>query len=207
LIPDEFHDLIVMAGHEQSSNSEATFIKGLKAELVKTGSGGESTNEEGTNVQDTLKNELLAPLVAQLFTMKQYGFQPSDFGVSRIPARLQIRCWEANDLDKHFPANRVPELEARRAEREQAREECERMLAGMDDAEKAEFLKNEKVDKKDDKPDSDAAGPSTSASSDFKSPIKARSTRENSAASSRARSASPSKRAKKLTPAEVSQPY
>ncbi|GMK55693.1 hypothetical protein CspeluHIS016_0207490 [Cutaneotrichosporon spelunceum] len=187
-IPDEFYDLIAMAGHELSSSSEAAFIKSLKAELVKGESG------------DTLKNELLAPLIAQLFTLKQYGFQPSDFGVSRIPARLQIRCWETNDLDKYFPAERVSELLARRTEREHAREECELMLADMDDAEKADFLKGEKVDKRDDKQDADRSGPSTS--SVFASPTKARTTRENSAASTRARGGSPHTRAKKLTPAE-----
>lgn len=42
-IPDEFYDLIVKAGHELSSTSEATFIKSVKAELVKTGPGGEPT--------------------------------------------------------------------------------------------------------------------------------------------------------------------
>ncbi|BEI85303.1 hypothetical protein CcaverHIS002_0507040 [Cutaneotrichosporon cavernicola] len=187
-IPDEFFDLIVMAGHELSSSSEASFIKSLKAELVKGDSG------------DTLKNELLTPLVTQLFTLKQYGFQSSDFGVSRIPARLQIRCWEANDLDKYFPAERVSELLARRAEREHAREECERLLAGMSDAEKSEFLKGEKPEKKDGKLDIDPAGQSTPST--FTGPAKDRTTCENSAASTRARSASPSKRSKKLTPAD-----
>lgn len=42
-IPVEFHDLVVMAGHELSSSSEAAFIKSLKAELVKGDSAGEST--------------------------------------------------------------------------------------------------------------------------------------------------------------------
>lgn len=42
-IPDEFYDLVVMAGHELSSSSEASFLKSIKAELVKGDSGGEST--------------------------------------------------------------------------------------------------------------------------------------------------------------------
>lgn len=157
-----------------------------------------------------MKNELLVPLITKLFDIKQYGFKPADFGVTRIPAGLQIRCWEAKDLNQYFPADKVAELAARRAEREQAREECERMLAAMDDAEKAEFLKGdkaEKVEKKgdtEDKPKVENAA-AASTSSAVPSPAKSRATRGTSTASdSRARSTSPIKRGKKMTAEEVS---
>lgn len=152
------------------------------------------------------------PLVDKLFDLKQYGFQPSDFGVARIPAGLQIRCWEAKNLDTYFPSDRVPELLSRRAEREQARQECERIVGDMDDVEKTEFLKGDKTTEKgakkamdtEDKPDVEMAAP-PSTSDAVPSPAKSRGTRENSTASEyRARSVSPSKRGKELTPEEVS---
>lgn len=91
---------------------------------------------------DALTPELLTPLVSKLFTQKQYGFTGADFNVaaSKFPAGLQIRCWEANDIEKHFPADRIADLKARRVERERAREECEHMLFAMSDADKAALL-------------------------------------------------------------------
>lgn len=84
----------------------------------------------------------MLPLVPKLFTQKQYGFTAADFNVaaSKFPAGLQIRCWEANDLEKYFPADRIDDLKARRIERERAREECEHMLFAMSDADKAALL-------------------------------------------------------------------
>ncbi|CAK9781242.1 hypothetical protein CC85DRAFT_286041 [Cutaneotrichosporon oleaginosum] len=188
-IPDEFHDLVAMAGHEQSAITVSSLVKSIKAELVK----GES--------RDTLRNELLTPLVEKLFSFKQYGFRPSDFSGLRVPTRMQIRCWEVNDLDKYFPADRVLELKARRAERERAREEVERMLASMDSIERNDWLRGEKEGKEVKLlVATPAAGPSTFPASTSGSLNRA--TRETSATSSRDRSASPSGRGKKLTSAE-----
>nr|XP_018264705.1 uncharacterized protein I303_02882 [Kwoniella dejecticola CBS 10117]OBR86863.1 hypothetical protein I303_02882 [Kwoniella dejecticola CBS 10117] len=139
-IPEEFHGLIVMAGHELTSSNESLFIKHLKSALELTKGG-----------QDPLPNEVIAPLITRFFTMKHYGFVPSDFSPStstvKIPAALQIRCWEANDVEQHFPAGQTEEIVTRRKEREQAREDCLRILTGLDDIEKLELIKGEKVDK------------------------------------------------------------
>lgn len=83
----------------------------------------------------------------KLFTLKHYGFTSADFNIaaSKLPAGLQIRCWEANDLEKYFPADRIADLKARRAVRERAREDCELMLFGKSDDEKAALLEG-KVD-------------------------------------------------------------
>lgn len=99
-------------------------------------------------MSDNLSPELLSPLVSKLFTQKHYGFTAADFNVaaSRFPAGLQIRCWEANDLEKYFPADRIADLKARRLERERAREECEYMLFAMSDADKAALLEGKLED-------------------------------------------------------------
>ncbi|WWD16524.1 hypothetical protein CI109_100951 [Kwoniella shandongensis] len=141
-VPEEHWDLIVMAGHELSSANENLFMKNLKSSLdiVKGG-------------QDPLPSDALAPLIPRLFTLRQYGFTPSDFSPSasssstKIPAALQIRCWEANDLQKYYPAEQEEVLLARRQEREQARERCLQILDGLDDIEKLELVKGDKLDK------------------------------------------------------------
>lgn len=81
----------------------------------------------------------------QLFSLTQYGFTAADFGGgARFPAGLQIRVWEANDVNKYFPAENVAYVLDRRAERQRAREECIRLLAAMDDLEKHELFKGDK---------------------------------------------------------------
>ncbi|WRT65688.1 uncharacterized protein IL334_002633 [Kwoniella shivajii] len=141
-VPEEFWGLIVMAGHELSSSNESLFVKNLKSALDVVKSG-----------QDPLPNEAVIPLIPKLFTLKQYGFLPSDFSPStstvKIPAALQIRSWEANDLEQHFPADQIDELITRTRMREQAREDCLRILDGLDDIEKIELIKGDKDKGKD----------------------------------------------------------
>ncbi|KAK8861567.1 hypothetical protein IAR55_002389 [Kwoniella newhampshirensis] len=149
-VPEEYLDLIVMAGHELSSSNENLFMKNLKSSLdiVKGG-------------QDPLPFDALAPIIPKLFTLRQYGFIPSDFTPStsssstKIPSALQIRCWEANDLEKFYAIDQVDTLLARRREREVARERCVQILRGLDDIEKLELVKGDKLDKgeKVEKPD------------------------------------------------------
>lgn len=145
---------------------------------------------------DLLDPELLTPLVTKLFKLTNYGFQPEDFGVtqSKFAVGLQIRCWEAKDLDKYFPADRLADLRSRQEVRQRAREQCDRFIATVDEAGRAEILKGEVVDKMD----------RTSAprnSSDFTSPVKAverRKSRErsDSVLSSAASTGSPTKKMK-----------
>jgi hypothetical protein len=101
---------------------------------------------------DILSTDLLVAPVKQLFALKQYGFLGSDLNIaqSRLPASLQIRCWEANDVEKYFPDESVAKLLERRGERERARDECVRLAADLDDTEKHDLVKGDKV--KDDGP-------------------------------------------------------
>lgn len=126
--------------------------------------------------------------MSKLFTLKQYGFTAADFGIaaSKLPGGLQIRCWEANDPEKYFPADRIADLKARRVVRERAREDCELMLFGKSDEEKSALLEG-KVD--------GSSGPSHNRS---------RASREASAVTdSSRRSVSPSRKLKtKLSEAE-----
>ncbi|WWC68642.1 uncharacterized protein I206_102573 [Kwoniella pini CBS 10737] len=195
-IPEEYHGLIVMAGHELTSSNESLFIKHLKSALEITKGG-----------QDPLPNETLTSLIPKLFALKQYGIVPADFSPStstaKVPAALQIRCWEATDVAKHFSASQLEEVLARRREREQAREECERILNGLDDIEKLELIKGDKADKSQAK---DVKEPERVAKADEveQSPlISRRKSREGTAntVESRGRSASPTKKGK-LTPEE-----
>ncbi len=103
---------------------------------------------------DRIPNEVILSLIPNLFTLKQYGFTSSDFpnATSKIPASLQIRCWEANDVEKYFPSDQVEIMLTRRKERESTREMIQSMLEGMDDIEKVELIKGEKLDKSVDKP-------------------------------------------------------
>ncbi|KAL1406406.1 hypothetical protein Q8F55_008105 [Vanrija albida] len=153
-IPEELYDAVVMAGHELTSSSDALFVKHLAAELTK-------------GDDDLLDAEILTPLVPKLFKLTNYGFQPEDFGVtpSKFAVGLQIRCWEAKELDKYFPEDRLPELRARQQVRQQAREQCDRFIAPVDEAGRAEILKGEVVDKMDKRHVS-------RDSSDFASPVK-----------------------------------
>ncbi|KAL0252365.1 hypothetical protein I308_101754 [Cryptococcus tetragattii IND107] len=128
-IPEEHWALIAMAGNEMSSANESSFIKQLKAAL-----GLEPAEQE------SLPNEALTAVSRKLFTLRHYGFFPSQFpsGV-KIPSSLQIRCWEVNEPEKWFPSEQVEALCARRAERESVTEECFKLLQGMTDAQKLEL--------------------------------------------------------------------
>ncbi|KAK4683630.1 hypothetical protein P7C73_g6605, partial [Tremellales sp. Uapishka_1] len=140
-IPEEYWDLIVMAGHELSSSSESLFIKHLKTAL-----------ESSKGSSDPLSAEILSPLVQKLFTLRQFGFMASDYAPAsstKIPAALQIRSWEANDIDAYFPEDQREIVKSRRQEREAARLECLKMLERMDDVEKLELFKGDKGDKGD----------------------------------------------------------
>lgn len=153
--------------------------------------------------------------MAKLFEFKQYGFLPSDFGVtaSKLPLGLQIRCWEVKDIASYFPADRVSDLLARRAVRERAREECVGLIAGMGDDEKAAILKGEKIvpksvtetpkkvvpEEKIDVEMMPASSPLTTAC-----PSTSRKSREGTVCSEASRrSLSPSRVGKKLTAEEV----
>lgn len=96
-------------------------------------------------------------------------------------------------MDKYFSASDLPDLVARRTERESARNECIRIAQGLDDVEKLELVKGEKVDKKSDKKDTKSvdAGPSKGHDPSTMS----RKTREGTASTvgSSRRSPSPSK--------------
>ena len=84
--------------------------------------------------------------------MHDYGLAPSDFGPSssssKVPAGLQIRCWEANQPEKYFTEEQCGMLSVRREERTRARAECLKLLDAMDDLEKLDFLKGDKVEEK-----------------------------------------------------------
>ncbi|KIR69580.1 hypothetical protein I314_00694 [Cryptococcus bacillisporus CA1873] len=129
-IPEEHWALIAMAGNEISSANESLFIKQLKAAL-----GLEPAEQE------SLPNEVLTVVSRKLFTLRHYGFFPSQFpnGV-KIPSSLQIRCWEVNEPEKWFPSEQLEALRARRAERESVTEECFKLLQGMTDAQKLELF-------------------------------------------------------------------
>ncbi|WWC87861.1 uncharacterized protein L201_002758 [Kwoniella dendrophila CBS 6074] len=194
-IPEEFWGLIVMAGHELNSSNESLFIKHLKLALDVIKGG-----------QDPLPNESLTPLIPKLFSLTQYGFLPSDFSPStsttKIPAALQIRCWEANDIQKYFSSDQLEGILARKKEREQAREECLRILNGLDDIERLELIKGDKVDKNQTKEVKEK--PAKVEEVVEESPrLGRRKSREGTAntVESRGRSASPNKKSK-LTPEE-----
>ncbi len=89
-----------------------------------------------------------------LFEQRHYGFLPTDFPSSssstqRVPASLQIKCWEVKDLAKWFSEPFLSGYQARRAEREAVRAEVERMLGDMDDIEKMDMVKGDKGDRAD----------------------------------------------------------
>ena len=102
---------------------------------------------------DILPNDVLSSVIRQLFTVHDYGLCPTDFPSSssmsaRIPAALQIRCWEANEPERYFSEEECAVLNARRKDRALVRMECEKLLEQMDDLEKMELLQGEKVDEK-----------------------------------------------------------
>lgn len=90
---------------------------------------------------ESLPNEVLTVVSRKLFTLRHYGFFPSQFpnGV-KIPSSLQIRCWEVNEPEKWFPSEQLEALRARRAERESVTEECFKLVQGMTDAQKLELF-------------------------------------------------------------------
>lgn len=86
-------------------------------------------------------------MVDGIFTLVQYGVQPTDFpssssGTRRIPAALTSRCWEVRD--EYLSAEQLAILAPRREERRAARTEVERVLKGLDDIELLELLQTDK---------------------------------------------------------------
>ncbi|OXC70299.1 hypothetical protein AYX13_01211 [Cryptococcus neoformans] len=136
-IPEEHWTLIAMAGNEMSSANEGSFVKQLKAAL-----GLEPAE------QKSLPNEVLTVISRKLFTLRHYGFFPSQFPNNvKIPSSLQIRCWEVNEPEKWFPSEELGALRARRMERENLTEECFKLLQGMTDAQKIELVGGSKDQK------------------------------------------------------------
>lgn len=103
-------------------------------------------------VSESLTAASIASLVPKLFAIHDYGFVSSDFSPStsttKIPATLQIRCWEALEPEKYFTDEQITVLASRRAERVRMRAECVRLLGEMDDIEKLELLKGDKGEKR-----------------------------------------------------------
>ncbi|OCF43387.1 hypothetical protein I317_02827 [Kwoniella heveanensis CBS 569] len=196
-IPDTYWDLIAIAGHEQTSSNEALLVKGIKATLDKA-------------MGELLPNEAMDALIPKIFTLKQYGFVASDFSPSssttKVPAALQIRCWEVTDMQKYLPSDQLESLLGRRTERENARKECLKILDGLDDVEKLELIKGDKGEKaeKPAKEPKEKAIKSEKADQVEESPrVSRRKDREGTAntVESRGRSASPVKKSK-MTPEE-----
>ncbi|WVQ93405.1 hypothetical protein IAU59_000475 [Kwoniella sp. CBS 9459] len=196
-IPEAYWDLIAIAGHEQTSSSETLLVKSIKTTLDKA-------------MGDLLPNEAVDALIPKLFTLKQYGFIASDFSPSssttKVPAALQIRCWEVTDMQKYLPSDQLDSLLNRQKERDQAREACLKILDGLDDIEKLELIKGDKSEKgeKPAKEPKEKAVKSEKAEEVEDSPrISRRKDREDTAntVESRGRSASPTKKSK-MTPEE-----
>jgi len=92
-------------------------------------------------------------VIPKLFDIKDYGFISTDFvpassSSAKLPAGLQIQCWEAKELEIYFSKEQCETLMSRREERNRARAECLRLLEAMDDVEKMELLKGEKGEEK-----------------------------------------------------------
>lgn len=97
---------------------------------------------------DLLPNETIAAVIPKLFTQVDYGFLPSDFGPTvKVPAAFQIRCWEVKEPAKYLTPEQCEAVAKRKAERQQIRRECVKILKQMDDTEKLDLLKGEKSDK------------------------------------------------------------
>ena len=105
------------------------------------------------NVTEILAPEAVTAIISSLFVQIDYGCQPSDFPPSKtttkVPAVLQLKYWEVQEPEKHFVKDQLEAVLSRRREREKARKDIELQLAGMDDLEKWELLKGDKVDKGD----------------------------------------------------------
>lgn len=103
---------------------------------------------------ETLPAELLAPLIPKLFKLTHYGLLPGDFPSSstssniKIPASLQIRRWEAIELERYIPAEHLDAANSRKAERVRVREECVRILKEMDDIEAYDLVKGDGKERK-----------------------------------------------------------
>ncbi|WVF65764.1 hypothetical protein IAT40_000498 [Kwoniella sp. CBS 6097] len=198
-IPGSYWDLIAIAGHEQTSSTETLLVKSIKTTLDRAMGGHE-----------LLPNEAVETLLPKLFTLKQYGFIPSDFSPSssttKLPAALQIRCWEVNDMQKYLPSEQLDAYLKRQKDRENARAEYVKILDGLDDIEKLELIKGDKNDKgeKPAKEPKEKVVKSEKAEEAEESPrVGRRKDREGTANTieSRGRSASPTKKSK-LTPEE-----
>lgn len=87
-----------------------------------------------------------------LFRQKQYGLIPADIAkscpdVTKIPASLQIRRWEAKKPSVHFDEQQLPIVRARMAERAAAREEVVRLLGSMSAEQLDSLLKGSQITK------------------------------------------------------------
>ena len=144
----------------RTARTEGLFVKQLKSALTSKVDDGRGQSLLKIVVElgltdsaldtDLLPIDTLTPLVSRLFTRRDYGFIPSDFSPSstvKVPATLQIRCWEANEPEKYLSGDQLDMLETRKAERTKAREECLRFLIEMDDVGKLDFIKGDKIDR------------------------------------------------------------
>lgn len=64
-----------------------------------------------------------------------------------MPAALQLKYWEVQTPEKYFTKDQLELVLTRRKEREKARADIERQLAGLDDLEKWDLIKGDKADK------------------------------------------------------------
>lgn len=212
-LPEEFYDLVVMAGHEmcvkfrlgcsdcRSYATDTAFAKNLRSSICKE-QAGECTMRSKLKVE-TLSMDAVSALIPKLFQLQHYGYLPTDFpssssSVPKIPASLQIRRWEAINPEAYFSAEQCQTLKQRQAERVAARQECLRLLAAMDDVERWELVKGDGKDKGESKEEVPGLPASLT-----QSPSVLRRSRENTAGTANSRrSASPVKKGK-LTPEEV----
>ncbi|WVO13288.1 hypothetical protein L204_100901 [Cryptococcus depauperatus] len=134
-LPEEYWDLIAMAGHERWALAVVNVDKGalgMPAEVV-----------------NCLSDNVLSHMAGQLFSFCQYGFVPTDFNfINKIPVALQIRRWEVKNLERWFPSDQQETLRMRRLEREKARQDCLEILNGLDDAEKYQLVTGKEAKEK-----------------------------------------------------------
>jgi hypothetical protein len=99
-----------------------------------------------------LSNETIAKVIPLLFDVTDFGLLSTDFPPSandvKLPVGLQLRCWEAKDLDQYYTPEECGIWHARVEERKRVREECLRILEGLDDVEKVELLRGDKGEDK-----------------------------------------------------------
>ena len=144
----------------RTSRTEGTFVKHLKSALKISGESdkGPGLTSKGPFCADVrpdiLSNVTISVTVSELFDVHDYGLIPADFSASgssllKVPAGLQIRCWEAKEPERYLSAEHCAMLRARKEERERARLDCLRLLDGLNSMEKMDLLKGDKVEEKD----------------------------------------------------------